>query len=224
MIAPDDFTNFSSDGRLLQVEYAALAVNAGAPSLGIVGEDFVVIAADNSHNSLLYDEQGVHKVEPITEHIGMVYSGYKPDYNPILKFARKAAQEYLLNTGEPISVIELVKKIGRLMQEYTQSARLRPFGVSLLICGWYENRPYLFQCNPPGQYLNLASAAVGVDHDKILKNMNKNWLNTEERCCQFSLAQLKAVKGDLTRSNVEIGLCNKRGFRRLPSTEKFLTD
>ena len=25
---------------------------------------------------------------------------------------------------------------------------VRPFGVSLLICGWDNDRPYLFQCDP----------------------------------------------------------------------------
>lgn len=29
---------------------------------------------------------------------------------------------------------------------------VRPFGVSLLICGWDDDRPYLFQCDPSVSY------------------------------------------------------------------------
>lgn len=40
----------------------------------------VVLATEKKQKSILYDEQSVHKVEPITKNIGMVYSGMGPDY------------------------------------------------------------------------------------------------------------------------------------------------
>lgn len=48
----------------------------------------VVLATENKHKSILYEEQAIHKVEPITDHIGMVYSGkifiaFKLYINPI---------------------------------------------------------------------------------------------------------------------------------------------
>ncbi len=39
-----------------------------------------MLATEKKQKSMLYDEQSVHKVEPITKHIGMVYSGMGPDY------------------------------------------------------------------------------------------------------------------------------------------------
>jgi 20S proteasome alpha/beta subunit len=35
----------------------------------------VVLATENKHKSILYEEHSVHKVEMITQHIGMIYSG-----------------------------------------------------------------------------------------------------------------------------------------------------
>ena len=32
---------------------------------------------------------------------------------------------------------------------------VRPFGVSLLICGWDNNRPFLFQCDPSVSQLRI---------------------------------------------------------------------
>ena len=38
---------------------------------------------------------------------------------------------------------------------------VRPFGVSLLIAGWDEDRPYLFQCDPSvGFIVSYYSLAV----------------------------------------------------------------
>ena len=35
----------------------------------------VVLATENKQKSILYEEHSIFKVEPITDHIGMVYSG-----------------------------------------------------------------------------------------------------------------------------------------------------
>lgn len=45
----------------------------------------VVLATEKKQKSILYDEQSVHKVEPITKHIGIVYSGMGPDYRYLKK-------------------------------------------------------------------------------------------------------------------------------------------
>ena len=37
---------------------------------------------------------------------------------------------------EQIPTAQLVQRVATVMQEYTQSGGVRPFGVSLLIAGW----------------------------------------------------------------------------------------
>lgn len=43
---------------------------------------------------------------------------------------------------------------------------VRPFGVSLLVAGWDDDRPYLFQCDPSVSpiilFFNLSNMAFGV--------------------------------------------------------------
>lgn len=172
----------SPSGKLVQIEYALAAVAAGAPSVGILGKCFelgingnrllilwfnsiaangVVLATENKHKSILYDEQSVHKVEMIAKHIGMVYSGMGPDYRLLVKQARKMAENYYLTYRELIPVAQLVQRVATLMQEYTQSGGVRPFGVSLLICGFDSDRPYLFQCDPSGAYFAWKATAMG---------------------------------------------------------------
>ncbi|KAG9355753.1 hypothetical protein JZ751_000591 [Albula glossodonta] len=184
-------TTFSPSGKLVQIEYALAAVAAGAPSVGIKASNGVVLATEKKQKSILYDEQSVHKVEPITKHIGMVYSGMGPDYRVLVRRARKLAQQYFLVYQEPIPTAQLVQRVASVMQEYTHG--VRPFGVSLLIAGWDEDRPYLFQYN---EDLELEDAI----HTAIL-------------------TLKESFEGQMTEDNIEVGICNEAGFRRLSPAE-----
>ncbi|EDL41323.1 mCG121997 [Mus musculus] len=138
-------TTFSPSGKLVQIEYALAAVAGGAPSVGIKAANSVVLATEKKQKSILYDERSVHKVEPITKHIGVVYSGMVPDYRVLVLRTQKLAQQYCLVYQEPIPTAQLVQRVVSVMQEYMQSGGVPPCGVSLLTCGWNERRPYLFQ-------------------------------------------------------------------------------
>lgn len=100
----------------------------------------------------------------------------------LVRRARKLAQQYFLVYQEPIPTGQLVQRVASVMQEYTQSGcvhfflsfiipylnqsscgnfsvmfsrGVRPFGVSLLIAGWDEDRPYLFQSDPSVRQINI---------------------------------------------------------------------
>lgn len=60
-------------------------------------------------------------MEPVTDYIGMVYSGMGPDYRLLVKKARKIAQQYKLIYQENIPTQQLVQRVAAIMQEYTQS-------------------------------------------------------------------------------------------------------
>lgn len=86
-----------------------------------LAKDGVVLATENKQKSILYEEHSVSKVEMITDHIGMVYSGMGPDYRLLLSQARRMAQNYFLTYREPIPTSQLVQRVATVMQEYTQS-------------------------------------------------------------------------------------------------------
>lgn len=69
----------------------------------------------------------------------MVYSGMGPDYRILVDKARKVAHtnyKRIYNEYPPTRI--LVQDVAKLMQEATQSAGVRPYGVSLLVAGWDE--------------------------------------------------------------------------------------
>lgn len=145
----------SPSGKLVQIEYALAAVASGAPSVGIKAMNGVVLATEKKQKSIIAEEHSIFKVEQVADHIGMIYSGMGPDYRLLVKRARKIAQQYFLIYNEPIPTTQLVQRVAQIMQEYTQSGGVRPFGVSLLIAGWDNERPYLFQCDPSVRLVGL---------------------------------------------------------------------
>ena len=69
----------SPSGKLIQIEYALNAVASGSTSIGIRSVDGVVIATEKKFPSALVDDQSLHKISKLTNHIGVVYSGVGPD-------------------------------------------------------------------------------------------------------------------------------------------------
>lgn len=219
-------TTFSPSGKLVQIEYALAAVASGAPSVGIKAVDGVVLATEKKQKSILYDDSMIHKVEQITNNIGMVYSGMGPDYRVLVKAARKLAQQYQLTYGEEIPTAQLVQRVANVMQEYTQQGGVRPFGVSLLIAGWDvdERRPYLYQCDPSGAYFAWKATAMGKNHANGKTFLEKRYSEEVglEDAVQTAILTLKeSFEGLMTEDNIEIGICKAdgSGFKRLLPSE-----
>ncbi|XP_014241049.1 proteasome subunit alpha type-2 [Cimex lectularius] len=217
-------TTFSPSGKLVQIEYALAAVASGAPSIGIKASNGVVLATENKYKSILYEEHTVKKIELITDHIGMVYSGMGPDYRLLVKRARKMAQQYKLVYGERIPTPQLVQRVAMVMQEYTQSGGVRPFGVSLLICGWDDGKPTLFQCDPSGAYFAWKATAMGknfINGKVFLEKRYSETLELDDAVHTAILTLKEGFEGQMTADNIEVGVCDASGFKVLdPNTVK----
>ena len=154
-------TTFSSDGSLDQVNHAITAANNGETSLGIKTKDGVILACEKNLNSILIDETSFTKISNLSKYIGCTYSGLGPDYKVLLKKARKEFQKYKLKFMDDLMPVHsLCKEIANVMQEYTQSGGVRPFGVCVLIAGYDRSGHHLFQIDPSGAYYEIKAGCV----------------------------------------------------------------
>ena len=87
-------TTFGASGELTQVRYALTAVGNGETCLGIKAKNGCVIAAEKKITSVLVDESSIHKVEALSDYLGVTYSGIGPDFHAVLLKARKDVQIY----------------------------------------------------------------------------------------------------------------------------------
>lgn len=113
-------TTFSPSGKLVQIEYALNAVNAGATSLGLKATNGVVLATEKKLPSILVDEDTVQKISLLTPNVGVTYSGMGPDSRVLVRKARKQGQVYYRQYNEHIPVAQLVRETATVMQEFTR--------------------------------------------------------------------------------------------------------
>lgn len=134
----------------------------------------------------------------------MVYSGMGPDYRVLVDRARKVSHtgyKRIYNEYPPTRI--LVQDVARVMQEATQSAGVRPYGVSLLIAGWdegiepdvesevqdteekkevnkktggvHKGGPMLYQVDPSGSYYPWKATAIGKSATKAKTFLEKRY-------------------------------------------------
>ncbi|EEU42829.1 uncharacterized protein NECHADRAFT_47815 [Fusarium vanettenii 77-13-4] len=204
-------TTFSPSGKLVQIEYALNAVNQGITALGIKATNGIVLATEKKSSSPLADQSSLAKISNITPNIGMVYSGMGPDYRVLVDRARKVSHtgyKRIYNEYPPTRI--LVQDVARVMQEATQSAGVRPYGVSLLVAGWDEvGGPMLYQVDPSGSYYPWKATAIGKSATKAKTFLEKRYseeLELED-AIHIALLTLKDnIEGEMNGDTIEIGI------------------
>lgn len=216
-------TTFSPSGKLLQLEHALKAVQAGKPSLGIQAVDGVVLATEKKVPSILVDEESVEKIVHYTSNIGVVYSGMGPDFRVLVRKGQKKAEEYKLTYGETIPVLELTREIAAIMQEHTQAGGVRPFGISLLIAGYDDDGPQLYQIDPSGVYFGWRASAIGKNFGNAKTFLEKRYaddMELEDAIHTSLLTLREGFEGEMTSTNIELGVVGPdRKFRVLTAAE-----
>lgn len=177
-------TMFSPDGRLLQVEYAKKTVRQGSTAIGIVCKDGIVLVSDKRIVGKLVVPEAVEKTFQIDDHIAATASGIISDARVLIERAQIKAQQHRVTYDSKIDILDIVKDMCSLKQICTQSAGLRPFGVSLLVAGVdSDNEPKLFMTDPTGIFFRYRAAVIGegeVEIEKILQKKYKPTMTIEE--------------------------------------------
>jgi len=217
-------TTFSPSGKLVQIEYALNAVSQGVTSIGIKATNGIVIATEKKSTSTLIDDSSLEKVAMVCPNIGMVYSGMGPDFRLLVNKARKSAQAYKLIYREYPPTRMLVQDVASVMQEFTQSGGVRPFGVSILVAGFDEVRgPSLYQVDPSGSYFAWKATAIGknmVNAKTFLEKRYNDDMELEDAVHAAILTLKEGFEGQMTEHSIEIGVI---GESTMGTTGKDLT-
>jgi len=215
-------TTFSPSGKLVQIEYALARVASGGTALAIKAKNGVVLATEKKLPSLM-DEESVQKCSMLTENIGIVYAGMGPDSRVLVRKGRKKAQKYFRVYKEQISVGQLVRELASIMQEFTQSGGVRPFGVSLLIAGFDSQGPQLYQVDPSGSYWAWKATAIGknmANGKTFLEKRYSDELELEDAIHTAILTLKEGFEGEMDEHNVELAIIGEdKQFRVLTPTQ-----
>mmetsp|Transcript_20289 Transcript_20289/g.30515 ORF Transcript_20289/g.30515 Transcript_20289/m.30515 type:complete len:164 (+) Transcript_20289:400-891(+) len=139
---------------------------------------------------------------------------FKP-FNSVRK-ARKSSQSYCLQYGEVQPVSQLVKQTASVMQEYTQSGGVRPFGISLLVAGADgDGTPRLYQVDPSGAYFGWKATAIGknyVNAKNFLEKRYQDDMELEDAIHTALLTLREGFEGEMNCDNIEVGVLREGKF------------
>lgn len=205
-------TMFSPDGRLLQVEYAKKTVRLGNTAMGMVCKDGVLLVTDKRIVDKLVVSEAIEKIFQIDDHLMATASGILSDARVLIEKAQNKAQENRIKFDSPIDTLTIVKDMCSLKQLCTQSAGLRPFGVSVLVAGIGEDGARLFQTDPTGIYYQYKATVIGEGEDEIQEILHKEYKDnlTINDGIKLSVKAIKKFLGEaFSIERIDVAFINK---------------
>merc|ERR1711908_144712 len=145
----------------------------------------------------------------------------------VLKKGRKVAQQYFKYYRETMPVNSLVREEAAVMQEFTQQGGVRPFGISLMVAGYDDADPQLYQVDPSGAYFGWKASAIGKNHVNAKSFLEKRYFSGSDEDIELEdaihvaiLTLKEGFEEAITAENIEIGVVGEdRKFRVLTTNE-----
>merc|ERR1712176_1729087 len=111
-----------------------------------------------------------------------------------------------------------------VMQEYTQSGGVRPFGISILVAGLDDDGPKLYQLDPSGAYFGWKATAIGKNYVNAKNFLEKRYqedMELEDAIHTALLTLREGFEGEMNAGNIEVGILrnNEKVFRVLTQRE-----
>lgn len=209
---------YGPEGRLIQVDAALEAVRRGSTTIGLKTKDYVLLASQVRPPRPLTET--AEKIFTIDDHVGATGSGYVGDLLQLIEEARVQAQRYRLAYDTPIDILSLAKHLASYFHSFTLYT-VRPPGASVILAGVDQMGIQLYQLDPGGSYTNGKAAVIGLDSEKALDVIQKEYEDELALDQGIQLAAKAIVEAVGEKVNIEFGVVKKdsRKFERTLSTE-----
>jgi 20S proteasome subunit alpha 2 len=124
---------------------------------------------------------------------------------------------------ESIPVLQLVRELASIAQEFTQQGGVRPFGISILVAGVDDDGPQLYQVDPSGAYFGWRASAIGKNYSNAKTFLEKRYsedMELEDAIHTSLLTLREGFEGEMDANNIELAVVgNDRRFRLLTKEE-----
>ncbi|XP_014671318.1 PREDICTED: proteasome subunit alpha type-1-like isoform X2 [Priapulus caudatus] len=211
----NDVTVWSPQGRIHQIEYAMEAVKQGAATVGVKSSTHAILVALKRSTSELSAHQ--KKIIQIDDHVGISIAGLTADARSLSRYMRNECLNNVYAYGTPLPVSRLVTTVGNKLQVCTQRYGRRPFGIGLLVAGYDEMGPHIYQTCPSANYFDCKAMAIGARSQSartfLEKHLNsfKSITNVDELVAHAlrSLRDTLPNEIDLNTKNCSVAIVGK---------------
>ncbi|XP_037953010.1 proteasome subunit alpha type-1 [Teleopsis dalmanni] len=196
-----DVTVWSPQGRLHQVEYAMEAVKLGSATVALKSRDYALLVALPRNASDLAASQV--KINQIDDHLGISFAGITADARSLASYLRSSCISYKYVYDNSFPVDRLMGELGCKMQSTTQRYDRRPYGVGLLVAGYDDNGPHVFQITPSANYLNCKAMSIGSRSQSARTYLERH-LSVFPDCSKDELIchGIQAIRGTLPNDDL----------------------
>merc|ERR1719312_1610030 len=136
------------------------AVKQGSATVGLKSNTHAVLVALKRASSDLSSHQ--KKILPIDDHVGISIAGLTADARSISRWMRAECLNSRYSHDTPLPVSRIIADFGNKMQICTQRYGKRPYGVGLLVAGYDDNGPHIYQTCPSANYYDCKAMAIGA--------------------------------------------------------------
>lgn len=182
-------TTYNPEGDIKQVTYAAKAVERGDLTIGIIFKGGALLSTVISSPSKLIVPELFEKIFKIEDNLYMAASGISSDIQVLVRKARIFVQNDQLVYKQPTQPHILADNLADEMHACTQQAPTRPYGVSLLIIGFDDNTPRLFEINPAGVMRAFYARAIGKNSAEVNAELEKKYNQNLDEKAAITLAK-----------------------------------
>ena len=208
-------TVFSSEGHLLQVQYAYKAVKSSeVTAIAAKGKNSIVVAVQKKVPDKLIDPSTVTHMYKISEHIGACLVGLQCDVQFISTLLKSFANNFEFKNGYEIPVSVLAQDLSDRHQIESQYIGYRPTAVSALLFGYDapSDNLLIYKVDPSGYFCCFKAASIGVKEVEGLASLEKKYEEypTLKETEEFVISTLQSVVGvDFEASEIEVAIITK---------------
>ncbi len=196
-------------------------LKTGTTTLGILGKDFVVLAAERKATmGYLVASKHTKKIMKLEEHAAMTIAGSVGDAQALERYVKAEIQLYQLEESKRMSI----KAMATLVANILYARSYYPYYVQLLI-GGYDGKPRLYSFDPSGsvieekEYFSTGSGSVmalGVLEDKFKDGMD---LESVKRLAARAIKA--AIERDIASggSGIDMFVISSRGMTEISDDE-----
>jgi len=169
----NDISTWSPQGRIHQIEYALEAVKQGSAAVGLRNNEYAVLLALKRSSEELASYQ--KKLTRIDDHMGIAIAGLMSDARVLSNFMRTEAMRSKMIFDRPLPLFRIVSAIADKAQVNTQNYGRRPYGVGLLVVGYDDTGPHLYECVPSGNFFEYYAVSIGARSQSAKTYLERNF-------------------------------------------------